>query len=64
MRRKPDPKTTDTIDYIATRLEWLYEEREKSKGSEMIFDKAITELDTVLELLKRNKLLSMNPMGG
>ena len=43
----------------------LKEELEKnsSNGNDLILGKAIAELETVLTLLKRNRLLSMNPYG-
>ena len=42
----------------------LNEELKKnsSNGNDLILNKAIQELNTVLDLLKRNRLLSMNPM--
>ena len=60
-----DPKTTNPIDYIEVRIEQLKEEYAKNPSEEnaMIFDKAVMELMTVLDLLKRQKLLSMNPYG-
>ena len=60
-----DPKTTNPIDYVEVRIEQLKEEYSKNPSEEnaMIFDKAVMELMTVLDLLKRQKLLSMNPYG-
>tara|TARA_B100000674_G_C37735820_1_gene866473 strand:+ start:150 stop:341 length:192 start_codon:yes stop_codon:yes gene_type:complete len=60
-----DPKTTNPIDYIEVRIEQLKEEYRKNPSEEnaMIFDKAVMELMTVLDLLKRQKLLSMKPYG-
>ena len=60
-----DPKTTNPIDYVEVRIEQLKEEYAKNPSEEnaMIFDKAVMELMTVLDLLKRQKLLSMNPHG-
>ena len=55
---------TDPIKYITIRIEQLNEELKKnpSNGNDLILNKAISELNTVLDLLKRNRLLSMNPM--
>ncbi len=55
---------TDPIKYITIRIEQLNEELKKnsSNGNDLILNKAIQELNTVLDLLKRNRLLSMNPM--
>jgi len=55
--------TTNPIKYIEVRIEQLKEEYEKNPSEEnaMIFDKAVMELSMVLDLLKRQKLLSMNP---
>ena len=49
---------TDPIDYLEVRIEQLSEELEKnsSNGNDLILNKAISELNTVLDLLKRNKL--------
>ena len=60
-----DPKTTNPIDYVEVRIEQLKEEYSKNPSEEnaMIFDKAVMELMTVLDLLKRQKLLSMKPYG-
>ena len=56
---------TDPIKYITIRIEQLNEELKKnsSNGNDLILGKAIAELETVLTLLKRNRLLSMNPYG-
>ena len=56
---------TDPIKYITIRIEQLNEELKKNptNGNDLILNKAIAELNTVLDLLKRNRLLSMNPMG-
>ena len=55
---------TDPIKYITIRIEQLNEElvKNSSNGNDLILNKAISELNTVLDLLKRNRLLSMNPM--
>ena len=55
---------TDPIKYIEIRIEQLNEElvKNSSNGNDLILNKAISELNTVLDLLKRNRLLSMNPM--
>ena len=55
---------TDPIKYITIRIEQLNEElvKNSSNGNDLILNKAIQELNTVLDLLKRNRLLSMNPM--
>ena len=60
-----DPKTTNPIDYVEVRIEQLKEEYAKNPSEEnaMIFDKAVMQLMTVLDLLKRQKLLSMKPYG-
>ena len=54
---------TDPIKYIAVRIDNLLEERAKNDSSDthMIIDKSIAELSIVLDLLKRNKQLSMSP---
>jgi len=55
---------TDPIKYCTIRIEQLNEELVKNptNGNDLILNKAIAELNTVLDLLKRNRLLSMNPM--
>ena len=57
-----DPKTTNPIKYLEVRIEQLKDEYAKNPSEEnaMIFDKAVMELSMVLDLLKRQKLLSMN----
>ena len=53
----------DPIKYLEVRIEMLNEELEKNptNGNDLILGKAIAELSTVLELLKRNRLLSGTP---
>ena len=55
---------TNPIKYLEIRIQMLNEELKKnpSNGNDLILNKAIAELNTVLDLLKRNRLLSMNPM--
>ena len=55
---------TNPIKYLEVRIQMLNEELKKnsSNGNDLILNKAISELNTVLDLLKRNRLLSMNPM--
>ena len=55
--------TTNPIKYIEVRIEQLKEEYSKNPSEEnaMIFDKAVMELMTVLDLLKRDRNLSMHP---
>lgn len=58
--------TTASVDeYIRVRITQLEEERDKSRElqTDLILTKAIDELDMVLTLYKRNKLLSVNPYG-
>ncbi len=52
-----------TIKYIGIRIEQLREELEKnsSNGNDLIIEKSIAELEVVLNLLKREKLLQINP---
>jgi len=52
-----------TIKYIGIRIEQLQEELEKnsSNGNDLIIEKSIAELEVVLNLLKREKLLQINP---
>ena len=54
---------TDPIKYIEIRIEQLNEElvKNSSNGNDLILNKAISELNTVLDLLKRNRLLSGTP---
>ena len=56
---------TNPIKYLEIRIGMLKEELEKnsSNGNDLILGKAIAELETVLTLLKRNRLLSMSPYG-
>ena len=58
-----DPKTTNPIKYLSVRIEQLTEELAKNPSEEntMIIGKAISELSIVLDLLKRQKSLSMSP---
>ena len=60
-----DPKTTNPIKYLEVRCEQLTEELDKNPSAEntMILGKAIAELSIVLDLLKRQKMLSLNPYG-
>ena len=55
---------TNPIKYLEVRIAMLNEELKKNptNGNDLILNKAISELNTVLDLLKRNRLLSMNPM--
>ena len=55
--------TTNPIKYVEVRIEQLKEEYSKNPSEEnaMIFDKAVMDLMTVLDLLKRDRNLSMNP---
>jgi len=52
-----------TIKYIGIRISQLQEELEKnsSNGNDLIIEKSIAELEVVLNLLKREKLLHINP---
>jgi hypothetical protein len=52
-----------TIKYIGIRISQLREELEKnsSNGNDLIIEKSIAELEVVLNLLKREKLLHINP---
>ena len=54
---------TDPIKYITIHIEQLNEELKKNptNGNDLILNKAISELNTVLDLLKRNRLLSGTP---
>ena len=54
---------TDPIKYIAVRIEQLRTELTKNSNedTQLILSKAIYELELVLDLLKRNKRLSMSP---
>ena len=55
--------TTDPIKYIEHRVDQLREELNKTNMEEtvLILSKSIYELDIVLDLLKRNRTLSMSP---
>jgi len=55
--------TTKTIKYIEIRIDQLNEELSKNASEEntMIISKATSELGIVLDMLKRERLLSMNP---
>ena len=52
-------KAKDPIKYLEVRIQMLNEELKKnsSNGNDLILNKAIQELNTVLDLLKRNRLL-------
>ena len=54
---------TDPIQYLTVRMTQLTEELDKNPSSEnqMIIGKAVSELSIVLDLLKRERLLSGNP---
>ena len=54
---------TKLIKYLEIRLEQLTEELNKNdtNGNDLILGKAIAELGIVLDMVKRDKLLSMNP---
>ena len=53
----------DPIKYLEVRIQMLNEELVKnpSNGNDLILNKAISELSIVLDLLKRNRLLSGTP---
>ena len=55
----------DPIKYLEVRIAMLNEELKKnsSNGNDLILNKSISELSIVLDLLKRNRLLSGNPYG-
>ena len=55
----------DPIKYLEIRIQMLNEELVKnpSNGNDLILNKSISELSIVLDLLKRNRLLSGNPYG-
>jgi len=61
-----DPKTTDPIQYLRVRIDQLEEELAKnsSNGNDLIIGKAVSELSIVLDLLKRERLLTGNPYKG
>ena len=54
------------IKYIQIRIDQLNEELDKNSSNEnkMIFEKAISELYIVLDLLKREQSLSVEPYKG
>ena len=54
---------TDPIKYIDIRIKQLNDELAKTNMEEtvLILSKSIYELELVLDLLKRNKTLSMSP---
>ena len=62
--RRTSSTIAEPIEYVEIRLEQLRAEQKKNpeKDTQLMFDKCIYELTIVLDLLKRNKLLSMNPM--
>ena len=53
----------DPIKYLEVRIQMLNEELTKNptNGNDLILNKAISELSIVLDLLKRNRLLSGTP---
>ena len=55
----------DPIKYLEVRIAMLNEELKKNptNGNDLILNKSISELSIVLDLLKRNRLLSGNPYG-
>ena len=55
----------DPIKYLEVRIQMLNEELVKNptNGNDLILNKSISELSIVLDLLKRNRLLSGNPYG-
>lgn len=61
-----DSKTADPIQYVTVRIDQLFEELDKnpSEENQMIIGKAASELTVVLDLLKRERLLSGNPYKG
>ena len=58
--------TTKTTKYIEIRIDQLNEELSKNPSEEnkMIFEKAIAELYIVLDMLKRQQQLSVEPYKG
>ena len=54
---------TDPIKYITVRIDQLNKELAKTNMEEtvLILSKSIYELELVLDLLKRNRTLSMSP---
>ena len=53
----------DPVKYLEVRIQMLNEELMKNptNGNDLILNKAISELSIVLDLLKRNRLLSGTP---
>ena len=53
----------DPIKYLEVRIGMLNEELKKNptNGNDLILNKSISELSIVLDLLKRNRLLSGTP---
>ena len=53
----------DPIKYLEVRIQMLNEELVKNptNGNDLILNKSISELSIVLDLLKRNRLLSGTP---
>ena len=53
----------DPIKYLEIRIQMLNEELMKNptNGNDLILNKSISELSIVLDLLKRNRLLSGTP---
>ena len=53
----------DPIKYLEVRIQMLNEELKKNptNGNDLILNKSISELSIVLDLLKRNRLLSGTP---
>ena len=53
----------DPIKYLEIRIQMLNEELKKNptNGNDLILNKSISELSIVLDLLKRNRLLSGTP---
>ena len=53
----------DPIKYLEIRIQMLNEELKKNptNGNDLILNKSISELSIVLDLLKRNRLLSGAP---
>ena len=53
----------DPIKYLEIRIQMLNEELVKNptNGNDLILNKAISELSIVLDLLRRNRLLSGTP---
>ena len=60
---KLELKMTDPIQYLTVRMNQLDEELAKNPSEEniMIIGKAVSELSIVLDLLKRERLLSGEP---